>query len=294
MPAPPQLGDHVLAEPVLDDDLARRRPAARTRRGTGGVPGRRVDRRLQVQPAEHVAQQEAQLPLVLLVAAGGAERQGRHAVAQRQRRRERGARALARQQRVRQARAPARSSAPGCPGGSRARGWSASSAASRRTAWPRRCCPSGRRRRRGRCRRGSCRARRRSARRRRPARRPQAPGPGGGTVRTGAGRAPTGRAGPQLGAAPVADERPPLSGVGGATSRSSTGDVRRVAVPGLAVGHRQLHRLDAGVDQVGSAVPSVPGPGTSPAPSSIASAWSSAGPCDHGPAFASVHPRQSA
>ena len=57
---------------------------------------RRVDRLLQVQAVVDVAQERVQRPLVLLVAAGRAEREVRVAVAQGQRRRQRGARPLAR------------------------------------------------------------------------------------------------------------------------------------------------------------------------------------------------------
>ncbi|MCY1513454.1 hypothetical protein D9M68_479550 [compost metagenome] len=65
-----------------------------------GVGHGEVDRLLQIQPVVDVAQEEQQLPLLLLVAAGRAECQVGLAVAQRQRGRERGARPLARRQRA--------------------------------------------------------------------------------------------------------------------------------------------------------------------------------------------------
>ena len=66
-----------------------------------GVPGRRVDRLLQIHAGVHVAQEELRDPLVLLVAAGRAPGEIGLAVAQRQRRRQRRARAFARRQRGR-------------------------------------------------------------------------------------------------------------------------------------------------------------------------------------------------
>ena len=105
-----------------------------------------------------------QRPLVLLVAAGRAESEARHAVASASdgdsvvRGRCRGASddgSPSSSQNI-CARVPSGSRAPGSP---------ASSAASRRSASPRRGCPTGRRRRGGRCRRAP--ARRGSARRRR-------------------------------------------------------------------------------------------------------------------------------
>ena len=68
-----------------------------------GVPGRRVDRLLQVHAGMDVAQEELRDPLVLLVAAGRAPGEIRLAVAQGQGRRQRGARPLARRQRGRMA-----------------------------------------------------------------------------------------------------------------------------------------------------------------------------------------------
>ena len=66
-----------------------------------GVPGRRVDRFLQIHAGMDVAQEELRRPLVLLVAAGRAPGEIGLAVAQRQRRRQRRARALARRKRRR-------------------------------------------------------------------------------------------------------------------------------------------------------------------------------------------------
>src|SRR5690242_2108048 len=65
-----------------------------------GVPGRRVDRLLHVHAAMHVAQKELRGPLILLVAAGRTPGEIGLAVAQRQRGRERGARALAGRERI--------------------------------------------------------------------------------------------------------------------------------------------------------------------------------------------------
>ena len=68
-----------------------------------GVPGRRVDRLLQVHAGMDVAQEELRDPLVLLVAAGRAPGEVRLAVAQRHGRRERRARPLAGRERGRMA-----------------------------------------------------------------------------------------------------------------------------------------------------------------------------------------------
>src|SRR5215468_9886589 len=65
-----------------------------------GMPGRRVDRLLQVHAAMHVAQEELRGPLILLVAAGRAPGEIGLAVAQRERGRERGARTLAGRERI--------------------------------------------------------------------------------------------------------------------------------------------------------------------------------------------------
>src|SRR3954454_24344889 len=61
-----------------------------------------IDRLLQVQPVMDMAQEEDRLPLVLLVAARRAEGDVGLAVAERHRRRQRGARTLARRQTGRQ------------------------------------------------------------------------------------------------------------------------------------------------------------------------------------------------
>ena len=66
-----------------------------------GVPGRRVDRFLQIMSGVDVAQEELRGPLILLIAAGRAPGHVGFAVAVAQGRRQRGARPLARRQRVR-------------------------------------------------------------------------------------------------------------------------------------------------------------------------------------------------
>ena len=119
------------------------------------MPGRRVDRLLQVQPADAGARSRNSSCHWSCWSPPGVPRPAparrRAAPASARAWCAGGARARARSA----APPPARTSAAGCRGGSRARGWSASSAASRRWASPRSCCPSGRRRRCGRCRRGS-------------------------------------------------------------------------------------------------------------------------------------------
>src|SRR4051794_6705978 len=67
------------------------------------VPGRRIDRFLQVHPRMDVAQEELCDPLVLLVASGRTPGKVRLAIAQRQGRRQCGARALSRCERSRMA-----------------------------------------------------------------------------------------------------------------------------------------------------------------------------------------------
>ena len=127
----------------------------------------------------------------------------------------------------------ARTSARACRAASRAPGSSASSAASRRSASPRACSRTGRRRRRGRCRRAS-------ARRLRPAhRRPS----------TSAGSRPSpGRSSPL---ASLADQLPPLGGVlpGEQPVERNVG----VAVARVAVGERELRRLREDVHELGLA-----------------------------------------
>src|ERR1700751_2140330 len=80
-PSPPPLvpafiqpGGHVLAPPLLHRHRQRER-LPRVERGgeVAGVEGGRVDRLLQVHAEVHVVEEERQGPLVLLVAAGGAE-----------------------------------------------------------------------------------------------------------------------------------------------------------------------------------------------------------------------------
>src|SRR3954447_1417918 len=112
-----QLRDDVVPETGLDHHLARCRVArVERRREARRVPGRGVDRGLQVQPTERVGEPEAQLPLLLLVAARRAEGEGRNAAAQGQGGREGGPRALARRQRVGQARLEPEHLRPGTQG----------------------------------------------------------------------------------------------------------------------------------------------------------------------------------
>ena len=68
-----------------------------------GVERRRVDRLLEVAPEHGVLEEQLQRPLVLLVAARGAERQARAVLVQRERRRERRARPAAGRERAREA-----------------------------------------------------------------------------------------------------------------------------------------------------------------------------------------------
>src|SRR5438477_3267290 len=85
-----ELGDGRGRHPVLDNDDAGTRGARPERDGEMlGVPGRSVDRFLQVLAAVHVAQEELRGPLVLLVAAGCAPSEIGLTVAQRERWRER-------------------------------------------------------------------------------------------------------------------------------------------------------------------------------------------------------------
>ena len=107
-----------------------------------GVPGRRVDRLLQVHAGMDMAQEELRDPLVLLVAAGRAPGEVGLAVAQRHGRRERRARPLAGLRAPPDAPPPARTSAPACRGRSRAPGSPARTAASRPRASPSIMLPS--------------------------------------------------------------------------------------------------------------------------------------------------------
>ena len=103
VPAACQLVPYGGADAALDHQTTRLGGArVERRREAGGVPGRRVDRLLQVHPAAQVTQQEEQLPLVLLVATRRPTGHHRLTVAQHQRRRQRGPRSLARRQRGRQ------------------------------------------------------------------------------------------------------------------------------------------------------------------------------------------------
>ena len=105
------------------------------------------------------------------------------------------------------------------------------------------------------------------------------------------GRAPAGGTGPQLGAGPVPDERPPLGGVAGREQlvhghvSTSPYQASRSAIASFTASTLAWTRSGDGAAEADRAR----GPAAS-TPSSIASAWSSAGPCDHGPAFASVQP----
>src|SRR6266480_4237477 len=103
VPALSQFAYHLVPEPRLDLDLQRLALARIERaRKVVRVEGRRVDRALQVQPAIGVLQKEVERPLILLVASGRTERQVWIAAAERERRRERRARALAGLERIRQ------------------------------------------------------------------------------------------------------------------------------------------------------------------------------------------------
>ena len=105
------------------------------------VEQRQVDRLLQVEAVMDAAQEQAELPLLLLVAARRAEGEARLAVLEGERRRQRRARALARARARRAGPPPARTSARASSAGSRAPGSPARIAASRPTASPRSCCP---------------------------------------------------------------------------------------------------------------------------------------------------------
>src|SRR5213080_3418958 len=103
MTALPEVPDHLVSEPRLDLDLPRLALARiEGAREVVGAEVRRVDRRLEVETAVDVLQKHVQRPLVLLVAARCTEREVGMAAAERQRGRERRARALLRLERVRQ------------------------------------------------------------------------------------------------------------------------------------------------------------------------------------------------
>src|SRR3954452_1029968 len=97
------MGDDLFAEARLELDLTRLAVARVERaREVVRVDARRVDRLLQVQSAVDMPEEEVERPLVLLVAAGRAEREIWIAAAECERRRKRRARALAGLERVRQ------------------------------------------------------------------------------------------------------------------------------------------------------------------------------------------------
>src|SRR5256885_8360101 len=99
-----QLAGDVVAEARLDLDLTRLALARIKRaREVIRVEAGRVDRLLQIEPAVDMTEEEVQRPLVLLVAARRPERDVRLAAAERERRRERRPRALARLERGPQA-----------------------------------------------------------------------------------------------------------------------------------------------------------------------------------------------
>src|SRR6266566_181471 len=92
------------AASILHRDVPRLRlPGIERARERLGVEVRRVDGPLQVEAVVHMGEEDVQRPLVLLVAAGRAEREVRLAAAQDERRRQRRPRPLPRRKRVRQA-----------------------------------------------------------------------------------------------------------------------------------------------------------------------------------------------
>src|SRR3954452_3608046 len=97
------MGDDLFAEARLELDLTGLAVALIDRAREGGrVGARRGDLLLQVQAAVDMPEEEVERPLVLLVAAGRAEREVWGAAAESKRRREPRARALAGRGRVRQ------------------------------------------------------------------------------------------------------------------------------------------------------------------------------------------------
>src|SRR5262249_27697590 len=97
-----QAGDDLVAGSALDLDHVRLCHPRIEGAGEGvRVERRRVDRLLQVAAEEDVGEEEEQRPLVLLVAAGGAEGEVRFAAAERERGRQRRPRTLERRERVR-------------------------------------------------------------------------------------------------------------------------------------------------------------------------------------------------
>ena len=86
MPAALEILNDLRVEPRLDvDDTRLGRPGIERAREVGRVEGRRVDRRLEVQPVDGVGEEEGQRPLVLLVASGRSEGEVGLAVAERER-----------------------------------------------------------------------------------------------------------------------------------------------------------------------------------------------------------------
>ena len=254
--------------------ISTRRGARRARieraREVVGVEHRRVDRRLQVEPEHRVGEEELERPLVLLVAARRAEREHRPVVAHAPATATASCAAAAR--RTSDAGSPprARTSARACRGRTRGPGSRASSAASRRSASPRRGCRSGRRRRGGRCRRASARPRPRAPSRARPDRR-QPP------VR------PPGRSSPDA-SAPISARR---AAAYAAREQRVQRHRRRVAVPRLAVRERELRALDHRVDVLDAEER------PSSSSSSSASCCRNTGPWPHGPVLNTVQPRKS-
>ena len=87
VPAASELLDRGSREARLDLDLSRPRlTRVEGAREVVRMEGGRIDRRLEVEPGEHVAEEEAELPLVLLVAARRAEGEVRLSVAEGERR----------------------------------------------------------------------------------------------------------------------------------------------------------------------------------------------------------------
>src|SRR3546814_16906897 len=96
MPAPTELLDGRGGQSPLDDDLAGARLPRKEAAGeVGRLPGRRVDRRLEVHAVLDVAQDEDDRPLALTLAARRADRHPRLAAAKGEGGRRGRARALA-------------------------------------------------------------------------------------------------------------------------------------------------------------------------------------------------------
>ena len=217
------------------------------------------------------------------------------AVAQRQRGRQRGARARAGAQRGRQARLEPEHLAAGAEREPEPGDRPASTAASRRTAWPTPGCPSGRRRRGGRCRRG---------RRRRP--RPAtvgSPTPGLGVARrrprpcaaTAPAREPGARP-PGLSRAQLEDAaaRRPAPARSAAYSRASSSRRQRdVARPGRRTRPRGRRTRASAHSTTGAPSDGSASARSSGRPSAVeqAQCCSSTGPWPHGPVLATSTPR---